>query len=74
MHAAGYDKNKWNTLVKYDDDIARIVKTLSPFGQKYVDELATAYLALNDKAYLPMIIQKILATAKADGMGSRTNT
>jgi hypothetical protein len=61
-----YDHAKWNALVQYDPDIARLAKVLTPYGQKYVDELATAYLALNDKAYLPMIIQKILATAKQD--------
>jgi len=37
-----------------------------PYGQKYIDQLAAAYLALNDKEYLPMIVQKILATAKDD--------
>jgi hypothetical protein len=61
-----YDYAKWNALVQYDSDIARLTKVLTPYGQKYVDELATAYLALNDKAYLPMIVQKILATAKQD--------
>jgi hypothetical protein len=61
-----YDQAKWNALAQYDPDIARIVKVLTPYGQKYVDELAAAYLALNDKSYLPMIIQKILATAKQD--------
>lgn len=67
-----YDQAKWNALVQYDPDIARIVKVLTPYGQKYVDELAAAYLTLNDKSYLPMIIQKILATAKQDASaGSR---
>jgi hypothetical protein len=42
------------------------VNALFPYGQKYVDQLATGYLALNDKEYLPMIVQKILATAKDD--------
>jgi len=61
-----YDHAKWNALVKYDPDIARLVKVLTPYGEKYINELAAAYLALNDKAYLPMIIQKILETAKQD--------
>ena len=42
-----YDQAKWNALTQYDPDIARLVKVLSPYGQKYVDELAAAYLALN---------------------------
>jgi hypothetical protein len=61
-----YDKAKWKALVEYDPDISRVVTALSPYGQKYVDQLAIGYLALNDKNYLPMIVQKILATAKED--------
>jgi hypothetical protein len=61
-----YDRAKWKALVEYDPDISRVVSALSPYGQKYVDQLATGYLALNDKEYLPMIVQKILATAKDD--------
>jgi hypothetical protein len=61
-----YDKAKWRALVEYDPDISRVVSALSPYGQKYIDQLATGYLALNDKDYLPMIVQKILATAKED--------
>jgi len=61
-----YDKVKWNALVVYDPDISRVVSALSPYGQKYIDQLATGYLALNDKSYLPMIVQKILATARDD--------
>jgi hypothetical protein len=61
-----YDLAKWNALVQYDDDIARIEAALKPYGQKYIDQFAAAYLALNDKQYLPIIIQKIIATAKQD--------
>jgi hypothetical protein len=61
-----YDRAKWRALVEYDPDISRVVSALSPYGQKYIDQLATGYLALNDKDYLPMIVQKILATAKED--------
>ncbi len=61
-----YDRAKWKALVEYDPDISRVVSALSPYGQKYIDQLATGYLALNDKSYLPMIVQKILATAKDD--------
>ncbi len=61
-----YDKAKWDALVRYDSDISKVVEALAPYGQKYVDELAAGYLALNDKAYLPMIVQKIVANAKQD--------
>ena len=63
---AAYDFVRWNALVQYDADIKRIVDALTPFGQKYVDEFARAFMALNDKSYLPQIIENILATAKAD--------
>ncbi len=36
------------------------------YGQKYVDEFAAAYLALNDKDYLPAILRKIVASASRD--------
>jgi hypothetical protein len=62
-----FDQNKWNALVKYDPDIKRIVEALSPYGPKYISQFAAAFMALNDKDYLPQIIQDILATAKADG-------
>lgn len=63
---ASYDQTKWAALVRYDDDIARVAKALEAYDKKYTDEFAAAYLVLNDKAYLPMIIKKILASAKQD--------
>src|SRR6266516_2864342 len=51
-NAAGlhsYDKQKWRALLSSDADILRLATALEPYGQKYVDELAAAYLALNDK-------------------------
>lgn len=68
----GYDEAKWHALVEYDEDIAKVANALAPYPRKYTDEFAAAYLALNDKTYLPVIIKKILATARADGAsGSR---
>jgi len=66
INPESYDKAKWKALVEYDPDISRVAGALSPYGQKYLDQFATAYLALNDKDYLPMIVQKILATARED--------
>lgn len=62
-----YDRKKWDALVEFDDDIGRVAKALQPYGDKYIDQFAAAYLALNDKQYLPAIVQKILETAKQDG-------
>lgn len=61
-----YDRAKWNALVEYDPDIARIAAVLKPYGAKYTDQFASAYLAINDKNYLAVIVQKIIATAKQD--------
>ncbi len=61
-----YDRAKWDALVEYDPDIARIVAALKPYDQKYTDQFASAYLAINDKSYLAVIVQKVLATAKQD--------
>ena len=62
-----YDRKKWDALVQYDEDIGRVAKALQPYGEKYIDQFASAYLALNDKEYLPVIVKKILETAKQDG-------
>jgi len=57
---------KWRAVVDGDVDISQAVAALAPFGKKYVDELARAYLVLDDKDYLPLILKKIAATVKRD--------
>ncbi len=59
-----FDRNKWDALVKYDDDVALAVEQLKPLGQQWIDELAASYLALNEKHYLPNLVQKIIAAAR----------
>ena len=66
-----YDKEKWEALLKYDDDIARIAERIRPLGERWLDELARAYLALNDKQYLSRIEEKIRADARAERARSR---
>ena len=61
-----YDRQEWRALLRSDADISRLVEALEPYGQKYVDEFAAAYLPLNDKNYLPMILRRIIASAKRD--------
>jgi hypothetical protein len=61
-----FDVEKWNALLRYDDDIAKVAEKLRPLGDKWVDELARAYLVLNDKQYLPSIVQKIIADARKE--------
>ena len=61
-----YDRQEWRALLSSDADISRLAKVLVSYGQKYVDEFAAAYLALNDKDYLPAILRNIVASASRD--------
>jgi hypothetical protein len=61
-----YDRREWRALVNSDADISRLANVLESYGQKYVDEFAAAYLAVNDKDYLPAILQRIVASASRD--------
>jgi hypothetical protein len=66
MGPNSYDRERWRLLLRNDADISRLVTALAPYGQKYVDQLAAAYLASNDKDYLPMILTEIVASARRD--------
>lgn len=66
-----YDREKWAALLKYDDELAIVAGRISPLGQRWLDELAHAYLTLNDKQYLPKIEQRIFADALAERSRSR---
>ena len=61
-----YDLEKWRTLIKSDADISRSVQALQPFGKEYVDQLATAYLAFEEKSYLPTIVKLVADATKKD--------
>ena len=63
---SSYDRNKWQTLVKYDDDLRGAAERVRPFGDIYEDELAEAYLAVNDKTYLESIVKKVVQDAQAN--------
>jgi hypothetical protein len=39
---------------------------LQPFGKKYVDQLAMAYLAFEEKSYLPTIVKLVANAIKKD--------
>lgn len=64
--AAEFDRVKWNALLQYDEDIASVAARLRPLGERWLDDFASSYLALNDKQYLPAIEQKIVSAAKAE--------
>jgi hypothetical protein len=66
VDAHSHDAERWSLLVASDADIARAAAALAPFGQKYVDELAKACLAIDAREYLPIIFRKIAANVKRD--------
>ena len=58
---------RWEALVKFDDDIAKAADTLRPFGDQWIAELGRGYFALGeDKRYLPNIVQKLVSEAKQE--------
>lgn len=61
-----YDLEKWRALIKSDADISRSVEALQPFGKKYLDQLAMAYLAFEEKSYLPIIVKLVADAIKKD--------
>jgi len=61
-----FDEEKWNALLGYDDAIANAAAEVRPFGDKWVDELARAYLTLEDKQYLPNILKNIISDANRE--------
>src|SRR6266480_4910634 len=56
-----YDINRWSALLKKDDDLAKVAEKIRLLDENCVDELARSYLLLNDKKYLPDIVQKIIS-------------
>lgn len=59
-----YDQEKWRTLLQYDKEIALAAEKLRPLGEKWVDQFAHDFLALNDKRYLRDIIRKVITDAR----------
>ena len=62
------DKNKtdkWNALVRFDDEIRSYTEELRTFGDAWVAELREAYFTLNeDRKCLPNIVRKLTEEAK----------
>ena len=60
-----YDRAAWRRLVESDSQISQLAAVLADFGQNYVDEFATSYLADPDKSRLGAIMDGIIAKASA---------
>jgi hypothetical protein len=59
-----YDREAWRRLVESDPDLSQLTAVLADFGQQYIDELATSYLAAPDKSRLGTIVDGIIAKAR----------
>lgn len=66
--ASGQDFNraKWSTLLEVDPEIREAADEVGKLGPRYVEQLAYKYLSVDDKSYLPAIVDSIVRAAKDD--------
>src|SRR5262249_31692482 len=65
--AGGVDdhSDRWNALLKYDDDIRKAAERLKPFGPAWVSALGRDFFALNeDRSYRTNIVDRLVREAK----------
>ena len=53
------DEKRWRYLCDYHPRISEAVRRVEPLGAEALDELKSAYLALNDATLLPGILRRI---------------
>ena len=53
------DDRRWRYLCEYHPRISEAVRRIEPLGEAAVEELKSAYLALNDATLLPGILRRI---------------
>jgi len=61
-----FDRAKWNALALYDKEVSSFADQIRPLGQKWMDELASAYMTLGNNSYLPDIVAKIKEKAELE--------
>lgn len=54
-----FNMNEWTTLVEVDSEIAGFAREARALGAKYERCLARKFLALNEKQFLPHLMQKV---------------
>ena len=60
-------RDRWNALLRYDDEIRAAAEKLRPFGDSWVNKLGQAYFALyEDRQYLPNIVSRLIEEAERD--------
>jgi hypothetical protein len=61
--------NRWEALVRFDDEIREAAEELIPYGVEWVDQLGQAFFALNeDRSYLPNIVERLRREAQFAGV------
>jgi hypothetical protein len=69
-----YDVGKWKAVLKNDKQIAKLANNLQPLGDKWVDEFARSYLAIDDKKHVWHIVQKIITDARVEALRARARS
>jgi hypothetical protein len=58
---------RWEALVRYDDEICAAAEQLRCYGDTWVRKLGESYFALNeDRRYLPNIVSRLVEEAERD--------
>lgn len=60
-----FDRKRWLSLIRYDEELRSAAETVRVYGSKWEDELAEDYLRINDRTYLPKIVERIVSEAQA---------
>lgn len=55
-----FDKAKWDALAEFDPDVRAAVEKLGPYGSAAVKRFSVAYMALQDKAMIGSIVERII--------------
>jgi hypothetical protein len=59
--------NEWRSLAQHDPELTEVEQILSQYGPQYANQLARVYLVFKKKAFLPTIVDMVIASAKSDG-------
>ncbi len=61
---SSYDKEAWRRLVESDPELQQLASVLARYGQQYVDQFASSYLAAPEKDRIATIVDEIIAKAR----------
>jgi hypothetical protein len=64
LGTSSYDKEAWRRLVESDPELQQLASVLARYGQQYVDQFASSYLAAPEKNRIATIVDEIIAKAR----------